>query len=37
MIRRIRNQGRPADHLFFRPFAEHYEAETPEWRVDSRV
>ncbi|WP_282203037.1 phosphotransferase family protein [Kitasatospora fiedleri] len=31
MIRRIEDQGRPTGHLFFRPFTERFEAETPRW------
>jgi hypothetical protein len=31
MIRRIEDQGRPASHLFFLPFAEYFEAEMPRW------
>ena len=34
MIRRIQDQGRPVSHLFFLPFAEYFEAETPRWEWD---
>lgn len=36
MIRRIQDQGRPTSHLFFAPFAEYFEAETPGWEGDGR-
>jgi hypothetical protein len=31
MIRRIEDQGRPAGHLFYGPFADRFEAENPRW------
>lgn len=34
MVRRIADQGRPTAHLFFTPFAEYFEAETPRWEDD---
>ncbi|QMU67385.1 phosphotransferase family protein [Streptacidiphilus sp. P02-A3a] len=36
MIRRIADQGRPTGHLFFGPFTERFEAETPRWSGGGR-
>jgi hypothetical protein len=36
MIRRIADQGRPTDHLYYGRFAERFEAEPPHWARRSR-